>query len=185
MTVRSSNVWWSTTATEPDATNGFGANILSNTYDADKECWVITFDGDVTKIGDDAFIDRGSLTSVTIPNSVTSLERSAFFLCSNLKSITLSDNLTTIGVQAFSSCTSLTSVTIPEGVTKIGACAFYDCTSLTNVYCKPTTPPTGGGYMFYYNASGRKIYVPVGSGDDYKAANYWKDYADYIEEKEF
>ena len=29
----------------------FGANIVSNEYDTEKECWVIKFDGDVTSIG--------------------------------------------------------------------------------------------------------------------------------------
>jgi hypothetical protein len=34
--------------------------------------------------------------------------------------------------------------------------------------------------MLYSNASGRKIYVPRNSVSAYKAAEYGKDYADYI-----
>ena len=82
-------------------------------------------------------------------------------------------------------CNSLTSVTIPDGVTKIGKMAFYVCYSLTSVYCKPSTPPIGGDYMFEINASGRKIYVPAGSVDAYKAADGWKSYASSIEPYEF
>jgi hypothetical protein len=48
------------------------------------------------------------------------------------------------------------------------------------VYCKPTTPPSGDEYMFNDNASGRKIYVPRGSVNAYKNAEYWSDYADDI-----
>lgn len=39
--------------------------------------------------------------------------------------------------------------------------------------------------MFYANASGCKIYVPTESVDAYKAADYWCDYADYIEPYQF
>ena len=38
------------------------------------------------------------------------------------------------------------------------------------MYCKATTPPTGGDYMFNNNASGRKIYVPMASVEAYKSA---------------
>ena len=34
--------------------------------------------------------------------------------------------------------------------------------------------------MFNYNASGRKIYVPMKSVEAYKSATYWSDYADAI-----
>ena len=57
-------------------------------------------------IGDDAFSDCTSLTSVTIPASVT-----------------------TIGRYAFSDCTSLTNVNIGNGVTTIGEGEFRNCTS--------------------------------------------------------
>ena len=36
--------------------------------------------------------------------------------------------------------------------------------------------------MFDYNASDRKIYVPAGSGADYKEKQYWSTYKDYIYE---
>ena len=89
--------------------------------------------------------------------------------------------VTTIGDWAFYNCVSLTSVTIPDSVTTIGDGAFAGCRSLTSVYCKATTPPAGGSSMFYNNASGRKIYVPMESVEAYKSAEYWKNYADAIE----
>ena len=139
----------------PYKSNVFGANIVSNTYEDGQG--IIIFDAPVTSIGEDAFYDCTSLTSVTIGNSVTS-----------------------IGDRAFSNCDSLTSITIPDSVTEIGDAAFYYCTSLTSVYCKPTTPPTGDEYMFSINASGRKIYVPRNSVSAYKSAAYWSDYASSI-----
>ena len=262
----------------------FGANIVSNTYNAEKECWIITFDGKVTTIGDYAFDGCSSLTSITIPNSVTTIGWSAFYQCSNLTSVTIpdsvtiigsfafancgsltsvtipdsvttigmeafvgcssltsviiGDSVTTIGEGAFYGCSSLTSITIPDSVTKIGekafyCCsslqefngkfasddgrclivdgtlnsfapaglteytipdsvttigeqAFYDCNSLTSVYCKAITPPAvilyyySKWYAFDYNASGRKIYVPMESVEAYKSASYWSDYASDI-----
>ncbi len=321
-------IWYTngstTEPTTPYATNVFGANIVSNTYDTEKECWIIKFDGDVTSIGEKAFYNCKLLTSTTIPESVTSIGSFAFYNCISLNSIEfpkgivsiegfafynctsltggiiIPDGVTSICVGAFQNCTSLTSVTIPdsvteiqqyafqnnksmtsvtigrgvvsigreafgwcageliihsnipnpsmgsygafrgsyftkvtieEGVTSIGNYAFYgcgklldvsipdsvtsignnafgccislinitipqnvskidyyafmDCSSLNDVYCKPTTPPTGEGGMFYNNASGRKIFVPTASVEAYKVAQYWRNYADDIEGYDF
>ena len=78
----------------------------------------------VTRIGNSAFSDCTSLTSVTIPDSVTSIGNEAFLGCRNLTSITIPDSVTSIGSSAFRNCTNLTSVTIPDSVTSIGDWAF-------------------------------------------------------------
>ena len=86
-----------------------------------------------TSIGDSAFDDCTSLTSVTIPDSVTSIGSSAFSGCTSLTSVTIGNGVTSIGGSAFQGCTSLTSITIPDSVTSIGIGAFAGCTSLTSV----------------------------------------------------
>ena len=130
-------IWYTngstTEATTPYQTNVFGANIVSNTYDAERECWTIKFDGDVTTIGEKAFYECSSLTSVTIPDSVTAIESEAFYGCSSLTSITIPDSVTMIGVSAFNRCSSLTNVTIPNSVTTIRDRAFYGCSGLTSI----------------------------------------------------
>jgi hypothetical protein len=63
----------------------FGANIVSNTYE--NGVGVITFDGDVTTIGNWAFGGCSALKSITIPNSVTSIGNKAFYNCSALKEV--------------------------------------------------------------------------------------------------
>ena len=88
----------------------------------------------VTSIGEYAFYDCRSLTSVTIPDSVTSIGKYAFYKCKSLTSVTIPDSVTRIGAWAFESCTSLTSVTIPDSVTRIGSYAFRDCASLTGIW---------------------------------------------------
>jgi hypothetical protein len=97
----------------------------------------------VTSIGDWAFENNSSLTSVTIPNSVTSIGWFAFELCSSLTSVTLGNSVTSIGVWAFGNCFSLTSVTLPNSVTTIGDDAFRRCGSLTGVYFKGNAPIIG------------------------------------------
>ncbi|MBQ6845124.1 MAG: leucine-rich repeat protein [Agathobacter sp.] len=59
----------------PYKTDVFGATITSNTYENGKG--IITFDGDVTSIGEYAF-DSCELTNITIPNSVVSIGSHAF-----------------------------------------------------------------------------------------------------------
>ncbi|MCH5314369.1 MAG: leucine-rich repeat domain-containing protein [Eubacterium sp.] len=66
----------------------------------------------VTSIGDDAFFDCESLTSVAIPNSVISIGDYAFYFCTSLTSITIPNSVTSIGDHAFWVCTSLTSITV-------------------------------------------------------------------------
>ena len=88
----------------------------------------------VTSIGNYAFRNCSSLTSITIPEGVTSIGEDAFAYCSSLTSITIPDSVTSIGASAFSGCSSLTSINIPDSVTSIGEYAFYGCNRLTGVY---------------------------------------------------
>ena len=127
-----------------------------------------------------AFAPAG-ISEYTIPDSVTSIGEGAFNSCYSLTCVTIGDSVTKIGDYAFFDCGSLTSVTIGDSVTTIRDFAFYGCASLTSVYCKATTPPTlKSGYVFYYNGSGRKIYVPAGSVNVYKSAEIWSYYASDI-----
>ncbi len=115
----------------PYKSDVFGANIVSNTYG--NGYGIITFDSDVMQIGDDAFRDCTSLTSITIPDSVTSIGERAFMVCSSLKSVSISNSVTSIGKGSFFMCGSMKSVIIPNSITDIGTGAFAFCASLTSI----------------------------------------------------
>lgn len=78
----------------------------------------------VTQIGDDAFHQCLSLTSVIIPNSVTAIGESAFAECVGLKSVIIPTTISIVGDEAFWMCTNLTSIDVPPFVTTIGHLAF-------------------------------------------------------------
>ena len=166
----------------------------------------ITIPNSVSSIGYGAFASCDNLTSIAIPNSVTSIGYYAFRYCTSLVSVNIGTGVKTIGDDTFRGCSSLTSINIPDNVTTIRFRAFQECSSLESVVigagveyiiddafrycyalksvtCKPTTPPTGGSNMFEGISSTAKIYVPTGSGDAYKAKQYWSDYASLITEK--
>ncbi len=87
----------------------------------------------ITSIGDCAFMDCYSLTSITIPESVTSIDYSAFSSCDNLTSIIIPEGVISIGDFAFRSCESLITIKIPDSVKSIGNFVFEDCVSLTTI----------------------------------------------------
>ena len=109
----------------------------------------VTIPNSVTYIGDRAFKSCSSLTSVSIPNSVTSIGGAAFSGCSSLTSVTIGNSVTSIGDDAFNSCSSLTSVTIPNSITSIGYYAFAFCSALTSVTIPNSVVTSIGDRAFY------------------------------------
>ena len=81
-------------------------------------------------IGEYAFHECDSLTTVSLPNA-TSIGEGAFNSCEALTTVSL-PNTTSIGDYAFNSCHALTSVSLPNA-TSIGNNAFYGCDDLTSV----------------------------------------------------
>lgn len=110
----------------------------------------------ITTIGNYAFDNCSSLTSITIPDGVTSIGNDAFFKCMSLTSITIPDSVTSIGSDAFKGCSGLTSITIPNSVKSIGQGAFDSCTSLTNI-----TIPDGVTFIIVYTFTNCKSLTSI------------------------
>lgn len=97
---------------------------------------IVTHNGkdySVLQIGNYAFQNCSSLSSVTIPNSVTSIRLYAFQYCSGLTSIEIPKNTKEIESYTFEGCTGLTTLNIPNNITRISRHAFKDCTGLTSI----------------------------------------------------
>ncbi len=129
--------------TEPDP--GTGANgtvkVIAGAYTGTEYTIPATVDYtpvdvintyDVVSIGESAFANCSSLTSVTIPSSVTSIGDNAFKGCSAISFLSIPGQVVTIGSSAFEGCTALgvhISI-VGSQLTSIGNLAFKDCTEL-------------------------------------------------------
>jgi hypothetical protein len=130
-------------------------------YPAGKQNGHYSISASVTSIGNYAFWECSSLTSVTIPDSVTSIGDEAFSGCSSLTSVTIPDSVTSIEHAAFYGCSSLTSVTIGDSVISIGSYAFYMCTSLTAIVFEGNAPNQVG--IFHNVSENTKIFIYSGA----------------------
>lgn len=146
----------------------------------------------------------------TVPEGVETLAESSF-TCSNT-GVILPSSLKTIEDEAFSAYNYKRGVVIPEGVTTIGAntfeYAFIDFLSLpstlsaetynslslqTNniktLVINSTTPPAVGNKFFWGSFTGtpitsfKHVLVPNASVDDYKSADKWSSYAEFVAQK--
>ncbi|MBQ5594974.1 MAG: leucine-rich repeat protein, partial [Alistipes sp.] len=141
----------------------WGANIVSDEWNATTGRGVIGFDNDIKEIPYEAFKDNVNLTSIKIPETVTWIRSSAFHGCLNLAKFegkfaadngvcliinnsfeyfalgcglteyVVPNSVKSINNSAFASCPSLMEVTIPENVNNIGFSAFKNCSNLKTV----------------------------------------------------
>lgn len=130
-TIPDNQIWYTATAkVDPYWDDVFGSNIISNVWDSSSGNGIITFDGNVTSIGKEAFYGCANLTNIIIPNGVTEIGENAFRLCENLAAITIPEGVMEIGSKAFSDCILMTLVVIPASMTLVGEGAFSRCFNL-------------------------------------------------------
>ena len=115
--------------------------------------------------------------NTTIPSSVTSIGEWAFYDCTSLTSITIPNSVTCIGNSAFSGCAGLTRITIPSSVTSIGNCAFSGCANLTSVTSLIENPFPIDASVFYPTVYLQaRLYVILGKKDVYAQTDGWKEF---------
>ena len=75
---------------------------------------------DIVSIGEGAFQDCSSITTIVIHSSVidTYIGDGAFNGCSSLTSISIPDSVENIGEGAFRGCENLQTIYIPQGMTE-------------------------------------------------------------------
>ena len=158
----------------------------------------------VTYLGDMAFSNCSTLTSVKLPETIDSIGFSAFYQAISLKQLEIPSSLVYLGWQAFGYCESLESIEIPDGVTSISDMTFTGCSSLktvelgsgiesiammaflgaeaiTEFTCHAIVPPTFTATFvpvfsdMIYNVA--TLIVPEGSVEAYKNAEVWGDFS--------
>lgn len=143
--------------------------IDNNAFDNRKSITSVSIPKTVRSIGEEAFQDCTSLTDVIILGEITDIEEYTFEGCESLVNINIPDSVTEIDSHAFKGCTSLTNITIPDSVTDIYSNAFEDCKSL-----KKITIPDGvseiRGYTFYGCSSLESVTIPDSVTNIYSGA---------------
>ena len=111
---------------------------------------------------------------------MTSIGESAFANCSSLTTITIPKGVTSIGEGAFYECSSLTAITLPESVSSIGRYAFAYCSSLTDVYCyAEKVPSTGSNAFDYSNIENATLHVLASALETYKTTAPWSSFGKF------
>lgn len=113
----------------PEGVSAIGQSAFENCFSLTS----ISIPDSVASIGIKAFYGCKQLVSVSLPNSLTVIEESTFFNCNFLLSVSMGDNVKTIGASAFCNCSSLRNVVLPYNLKKIESGAFSKCSSITSI----------------------------------------------------
>lgn len=129
-------IWYTTTDGKPIALNNakttwgypetdFGAEVISHNYKDGKG--VISFNANVTKLGEYAFMGNLNLVEIYLPDNITTIEQGAFFSCQYLEYVYMPKNLSNCEIYAFSECWNLTKFG-GYNISEDGKCLIIDDT---------------------------------------------------------
>ena len=135
----------------------------------------------LTTIGQNAFNECPSLSSIDIPATVTDIGGFAFYRCPSLISVTIRNTGTmTLGKQIFRESQALT--TVYYYPTNIGEEMFYQCTGLQDFQVYSQTPPTIGSSAFSSSTkSAVTVTVPAGSKSAFSSTSGWRGFSNIVE----
>lgn len=178
----------------PDSVKEIGSSIFTSCSNLQ----TIKLSNNLTSIPYQCFSKCSSLSSITVPASVETIGYQAFNETSSLNELVLNDGLKVISQQILTG-SALKTLVVPETVEKLHYRCFHNAVLLESIYFKSTTPPeavfdgpdyvtTWSGFYkagFYTTTGKTTIYVPIGSGDLYRNAAGWNEYANQIVEFDF
>lgn len=113
----------------------------------------------VTEIGQGAFSDCTSLTSISLPSSLTSIGDWAFSN-TGISSVSIPEGITDIKGRVFNSCQNLISIVFPSSLKYIGEYAFAGCASLSKINL-PESLETIGKESFSYCPLIKNVTIPA------------------------
>ena len=171
-------------------------SIGPNAFQGCKKLTSIELPENLSHIADSVFLECTALESINIPDGVMTIGVSAFEHCESMKNLTLGSGVTTIGDRAFIGCLGLIQIVIPDNVIVIGNFSFYysGARILTIGANVAEIGENAFGYMYGLGRINNRnpvpitvgylfsniphngyppMYVPVGSGEAYKASSSW------------
>jgi tRNA threonylcarbamoyladenosine modification (KEOPS) complex Pcc1 subunit len=116
---------------------------------------------------------------VVVNPGIENIANYSFYYFKNTVSVTLPQSIESIGAYAFSgNCSLIDSLVIPQNVVSIGSFAFSGCNGLKAlVNLNPVPQDINGKSVFPTTLDNRlRLYVPYGTGNDYRAAAVWKNF---------
>lgn len=118
----------------------------------------VVFGGSVKYIGANAFYGFVSLKSIEL-GGTEQIGDKAFANCDSLTTVDFGYALKTIGNKAFYKCSDLKNVILPDTLIEIGSYAFYRCESIETVELGSVS--TIGSFAFYGNVELKDIVIPT------------------------
>lgn len=135
----------------------------------------------ITDMGNKTFEYCMALKEVVLPADLKRIGDYAFYNCENLSEIVIpkeASQLQSIGQYAFSTGSRIECITLPATVTDFDGHSLHG--DFKELHVRWETPPA-------LKRSGSKkntiLYVPVGTADLYRNAEYWNQFADVVEEE--
>ena len=143
---------------DPYTTEGFGAELAENSYDAATGEGFLKFNGKVTTIPEKAFIACSNLTQIELTKDIAAINAEAFSNCTALTAMDIPQGVKTIGDKAFYNCGGITEITIPSSVTSIGKSSFEGCGGKANINCQ-TYNDNSYSYGKFYKAKFTEVII--------------------------
>ena len=109
---------------------------------------------DVVGVDDQAFMQYGNLTTLTIEDGVQILGENSFAWCGKLSTVNLGEGLAEIKDGAFYGTDSLRSVTLPSTLQKFGQEIFWNCHNLEAILVREGSPYMKSDGCVLYSYSG-------------------------------
>lgn len=181
----------------PDGLISVGDEAFSTT-----ELESIVFPASEIGLGDEVFSHCQHLKSVTLPDWMTVVPKGIFYRCYELENIVFPSTLKEIGADSFSG-NAITDLNLPDGLEIIRDYAFsggkYDAVTLPASVKKigyssfslrrlkfiksysPVPPASDDWDLEPWAIYEVPIYVPKGSVELYKAAEFWSSFMSYFE----
>ena len=118
-----------------------------------------------------------TLTKLTIGEQVTKIHYYLFSNCHNLVNIEVGENVTEIFSNAFENCSNVKKIIFGKKLLSIQYNALSGLEQLESIYVFSETPPNVGSQSlsnFVYTFA--DLYVPIGTKEQYKTKDFWKDF---------